>query len=39
VLGLRLILTAGYPHQSSATDSADPTVAPEGPLPADPPAT
>ena len=39
VLGLRLILTAGYPHQSPATDSADPTVAPEGPQPPAAPAT
>jgi porin len=35
VLGLRFVVTAGYPRQAPATEAADPTVPPEGPQPAD----
>jgi porin len=37
VLGLRLVLTGGYPRKAPATDAADPTVPPDGPQPAEPP--
>lgn len=33
VLGLRLVLIAGYPDDSPSPSSADPTVSPEGPQP------
>ena len=36
VIGLRLVLTAGFPKGGKATDSADPTVPPDAPAPAEP---
>jgi len=35
VFGLRLVFTAGFPKQAPATESADPTVPPDGPQPPD----
>ena len=35
VLGVRIVLTAGYPRQAPAADAADPTVPPDGPQPSD----
>jgi porin len=34
-LGVRIILTAGYPRKAPATDASDPTVPPDGPQPPD----
>lgn len=31
VLGLRIVVTAGYPRQAPAADATDPTVPPDGP--------
>ena len=39
VLGLRIVLTAGFPRQAPATDAADPTVPPDGPQPPEQPPT
>ena len=36
VLGLRIVLTTGFPRQAPATDAADPTVPPDGPQPTEP---
>ena len=33
VVGLRLVLIAGYPDDGPSPSSADPTVSPEGPQP------
>lgn len=33
VLGLRFVVTAGYPRQAPAAEAADPTVPPDGPQP------
>lgn len=38
VLGLRIVLTAGFPRQAPATDAADPTVPPDGPQPPEQPS-
>lgn len=35
VLGVRIVLTAGYPTQAPAAEAADPTVPPDGPQPSD----
>jgi porin len=35
VLGLRLVVTAGYPKKAPANEATDPTVPPDGPQPTD----
>jgi porin len=35
VLGLRIVVTAGYPRKAPAADATDPTVPPDGPQPPD----
>jgi porin len=35
VLGLRIVVTAGYPRTAPAADATDPTVPPDGPQPPD----
>lgn len=39
VLGLRVVLTAGYPKKAPANEATDPTVPPDGPQPTDDAAT
>ena len=36
-VGIRLVLTAGYPRKAPATEATDPTVPPDGPQPPDQP--
>ena len=36
-IGVRLVLTAGYPRKAPATEATDPTVPPDGPQPPDQP--
>lgn len=35
VVGLRVVVTAGYPKKAPATEATDPTVPPDGPQPGD----
>jgi hypothetical protein len=36
VIGVRVVLTAGYPKKAPATEQADPTVPPDNPADAPP---
>ena len=36
VLGIRMVLTGGFPRRAKASEAADPTVPPDGAQPADP---